>query len=151
MKVFISIQVSNRAATFRIKKCFLKECLVIRESSCTFVINQLVQSMKTSTLGIILLLLLIGLCIYTQWPRVSDNSTTSELDSLKQVIKTYEQQTKELLAEMDSLKGVNSKLAVKYDSLEKTKVQIKIKYREIYKYIEHASNAELDSIIRKNW
>ena len=107
--------------------------------------------MKTSTLGIILLLLLIGLCIYTQWPRVSDNSTTSELDSLKQVIKAHEQQTKELLTEMDSLKGVNSKLAVKYDSLEKTKVQIKIKYREIYKYIEHASNAELDSILRANW
>lgn len=151
MKVFISIQISNLAATFRIKKCFLKECLVIRESSCTFVINQLVQSMKTSTLGIILLLLLIGLCIYTQWPRVSDNSTTSELDSLKQVIKIHEQHEKDLIADIDSLKRLNSKLVVKYDSLEETKVQIKIRYREIYKYMEHASNAQLDDIIRANW
>lgn len=107
--------------------------------------------MKTSTIGIILLLLLIGFCIYVQWPRVSNQFTTNELDSLKQVIKLHEQHEKDMIADIDSLKRLNSNLVVKYDSLEETKVQIKIKYREIYKYIEHASNAQLDSVVRANW
>ena len=109
--------------------------------------------MRSSTISIILLMFLIGLSIYAVWPKHSDqsSSTESKLDSLNQAIKQHEQQEINLLYTIDSLKYQNMKLRLSYDSLETVKTQIQIRYHEVYKYIDHASNAQLDTLIRQNW
>lgn len=105
---------------------------------------------RSNTIAIVMLTILICLACYSLWFKSSIDSSTV-ISDLEASNKQYEQLVFKLLKQSDSLYKVNVVLREKYDSLDSAKTNVKIKYHEIYKYIDHASNAELDSIIRKNW
>lgn len=108
--------------------------------------------MKTNDITILLLLILTGLICYFMWFKHSvENDSQHELDKLHQHIEQQETIAKKLNLQVDSLLTINENLVALNDSLYKEKAVIKIKYREVYKHIDYASNTELDSIIRKNW
>ena len=83
----------------------------------------------------------------------SDGSDDSnhKVDKLQQQISTKQKKIKQLTAKSDSLLYVVKGLEVKYESLQNSKNEVKTKYRKVYVYIDHATNLQLDSLIRSNW
>lgn len=108
---------------------------------------------KTTILIIVLLAIIALLTVLIVLPKPSPVSDAykKEIQKLEKSILQKEKQIKELNMKTDSLTNCNKALQFSYDSLKNTKNQIKIQYREIYRYIEHANNVQLDSIIRANW
>lgn len=66
---------------------------------------------------------------------------TQQKDAL---IKSYILKEQALTKQLDSLISRN-------DSLTSVKQKVKVRYEKVYINIEHATNVELDSVIRSNW
>jgi Na+-transporting NADH:ubiquinone oxidoreductase subunit NqrE len=66
---------------------------------------------------------------------------TQQKDSL---IKSYILKEQALNKQLDSLVSRN-------DSLTSVKEKVKVRYEKVYINIKHATNVELDSVIRSNW
>lgn len=98
-------------------------------------------------LGIILIMFLY--IIFRKPSEITKVITSTE--DLENMIKAKEEENLLLLQTIDSLNNNRASLYKQIDSLDKVKNKIKIEYREIYKYIDNATNHQLDSIIRANW
>lgn len=105
---------------------------------------------RSNTITIVMLTILICLACYSLWFKSNIDSSTV-ISDLEASNKQYEQLVFKLLKQSDSLYKINVVLREKYDSLDSVKINVKIKYHEIYVYIKSANNQQLDQLIRTNW
>ena len=82
----------------------------------------------------------------------SDDSNNSiEVHKLNQTISIKQKKIEQLKAQGDSLRISLSALKEDYKQLQGKKDEVRTKYRKVYVYIDHATNKQLDSLIRSNW
>jgi predicted RNase H-like nuclease (RuvC/YqgF family) len=106
-----------------------------------------------NNLATILLVVIVALVLYIIWgqPSTPKDDYEREILKLEEVIDSYKAVITTLDSKSDSLMDINNMLLSKNDSLNKAKVKVKTQYREVYITINHASNYQLDSVIRANW
>ena|SRR6056297_1107497 len=88
--------------------------------------------------------------VLTELPSITDKRNTM-IDSLTNQINLRDTLIIEKQEKIKNLKQQNTDLNFKIDSLKNLKKQIITEYEKIYITIDHATNYQLDSIIRANW
>lgn len=116
---------------------------------------KLKMKQKTNNILIVFLVIIIVILFfynsYNNIITVSSSDYDKEVKQLKNQIKLYEVTINRFIIETDSLDHIVFKLNKTNDSLESIKQNVKHVYHKIYIDINHASNKQLDSIIRTNW
>jgi hypothetical protein len=103
---------------------------------------------------VFLVIIIVVLLFYTSYNNtitVPSFDYDKEVKQLKNQIKLYESSITRFIIKTDSLDHIVFELNKTNDSLELIKQNVKHVYHKIYIDINHASNKQLDSIIRTNW
>lgn len=100
---------------------------------------------------LLLIVTIVALCIFLVVKSDSSDDSKHTLDKLNKQISVKEKKIQQLTAESDSILYSLKVLEEDYHNLQMIKSDVKTTYRKVYVYIDHATNKQLDSLIRTNW
>lgn len=107
--------------------------------------------MNLKDAAIIILIIIIILILFIPYDDSNSRDMQAKIDSLESQIFITDKLISKQNSLIDRLYGINDSLIEINDSLIRNEQQIHESYAPVYIYIEHATNKQLDSIVRTNW